>query len=81
MASIRAKYPKADIICALGNMNATETGSKWPGYIEKAIAGLNDGKIYSVFFPYKNTGGHPNKMEQQAMADQLIQFIDKKVKW
>lgn len=81
VAGIRTKYPKANIICVLGNMNATETGSKWPDYIEKAIAGMNDGKIYSVFFPYKNTGGHPNKMEQKAMADQLIHFIDKKVKW
>lgn len=81
VSSIRAKYPNAHIICALGNMNATELGSKWPGYIEKAIAGLNDQKIYSVFFPYKKTPGHPNKKEQQAMADELIHFIDKKIKW
>ena len=81
ISTIRAKYPKAHIICALGNMNATEAGSKWPGYIEQAVAGLNDGKIYSVFFPYKETSGHPNKKEQQAMADQLIRFIDQKVKW
>jgi hypothetical protein len=81
VASIRAKYPDAHIICALGSMNATEAGSKWPGYIEKAIAGLKDEKIYSVFFPYKKTPGHPNKKEQQAMADQLIRFIDKTVKW
>lgn len=81
VATIRAKYPKAHIICALGNMNATEAGSQWPGYIEQAIAGLKDSKIHSVFFPYKNTSGHPNKKEQKAMADQLIQFIDKTVKW
>jgi hypothetical protein len=81
ISSIRVKYPKAHIICALGNMNATEAGSKWPGYIEQAVAGLNDGKIHSVFFPYKKTSGHPNKKEQQAMADELIRFIDKKVKW
>lgn len=81
VSSIRGKYPKAHIICALGNMNATEEGSKWPGYIEKAIAGLNDQKIHSVFFPYKKTPGHPNKQEQKAMADQLIRFIDKTIKW
>jgi hypothetical protein len=81
VASIRAKYPHAHIICALGSMNATEAGSKWPGYIEQAVAGLKDEKIYTVFFPYKETAGHPNKKEQQAMADRLIQFIDKKVKW
>lgn len=81
VASIRAQYPHADIICALGNMNATEAGSKWPGYIEQAVAGLKDVKIHTVFFPYKNTPGHPNKQEQQAMADTLIRFIEKTVKW
>lgn len=81
ISTIRIKYPKAHIICALGNMNATEARSKWPGYIEQAVAGINDGKIHSVFFPYKETSGHPNKKEQQAMADQLIRFIDKKVQW
>ncbi len=81
VASIRSKYPKAQIICALGNMNATEPGSKFPGYIEQAVARLKDDRIHTCFFPYKNTGGHPNKAEQQRMADQLISFIDKTVKW
>lgn len=81
VSSIRAKYPKAYIICALGNMDATDPGSKWPGYIEKAVAGLKDGKIYTVFFPYKKTPNHPNRKEQQLMADELIHFIDKTVKW
>jgi hypothetical protein len=81
VSGIRSKYPEAYIICALGNMNATEQGSKWPGYIEQAIAVLADRKIHSVFFPYKKTGGHPNKKEQWEMADQLIRFIDKTVIW
>ncbi|KAF2330627.1 SGNH/GDSL hydrolase family protein [Flavobacterium daemonense] len=81
VASIRAKYPKAYIICALGNMDATQPGSKWPGYIQQAVAGLKDEKIHTVFFPYKNRSGHPNREEQQSMADQLILFIDKTVKW
>ncbi|WPU96299.1 SGNH/GDSL hydrolase family protein [Mucilaginibacter sabulilitoris] len=79
--SIRKKYPKAQIICALGSMDATKQGSPWPGYIEKAVAGLNDKSIYTHFFPYKNTSGHPSVKEQQAMADDLIGFIDKTVKW
>lgn len=78
---IREKYPKASIICALGNMNATETGSTWPGYIGRAVAGLKDDKIYTLFFPYKNTPGHPKRTEQQAMANDLIRFIDEKIKW
>lgn len=79
--SIRFQYPKASIICVLGNMDGTKPDSKWPGYIEQAIKGLNDNKIFSTFFPYKNTSGHPNKKEQQLMADQLISFIDKNIKW
>lgn len=81
VASIRAKYPKTHIICALGNMNATEAGSLWPGYIEQAVAALNDKKIHTLFFPYKNTAGHPNKKEQSAMAEELIRFIEEKIKW
>lgn len=79
--NIRGKYPKAQIICALGDMDATQTGSVWPGYIQKAVAGLVDSKIFTCFFPYKGVGGHPNGKEQQAMADQLISFIDQHVKW
>lgn len=79
--NIRGKYPKAQIICALGNMDATQTGSAWPGYIEKAVAGLADSKMYTCFFPYKGTPGHPNIKAQQAMADNLISFIDQHIKW
>ncbi|MGV3504729.1 MAG: SGNH/GDSL hydrolase family protein [Adhaeribacter sp.] len=81
VAGIRAKYPKAHIICALGNMDATEPKSRWPEYINQAVAGLHDDKIHTLFFPYKNTPGHPIRKEQQAMADELIRFIDKTVKW
>jgi len=79
--SIRGKYPKASIICVLGSMNATQQGSKWPGYIETAVKGLADSKIYTHFFPYKGTPGHPKVAEQKIMADDLIDFIDKNIKW
>ena len=79
--SIRSKYPKAQILCILGSMDATKAGSPWPGYIDKAVAGLNDKKIYTHFIPYKNTNGHPSAKEQQAMADDLIAFIDKTISW
>ena len=79
--SIRAKYPDATIICVLGSMNATEKGSPWPGYIEKAVEGLSDQKILTHFFPYKNTPGHPKVAEQKVMADDLIRFIEKNIKW
>lgn len=79
--TVRKTYPNASIICALGSMDATREGSPWPGYIEKAVSQLNDKKIYTHFLPYKKTGGHPKVAEQKAMADDLIRFIDKNVKW
>jgi hypothetical protein len=79
--SIRGKYPKAHIICMLGSMDATKQGSLWPGYIDKAVAELNDKNILTHFIPYKNTNGHPSAKEQQAMADDLIAFIEQNIKW
>ncbi|HEY9196080.1 MAG TPA: SGNH/GDSL hydrolase family protein [Mucilaginibacter sp.] len=79
--NIRKKYPKAQIICILGSMDATREGSPWPGYIEKAVAGLNDNAIYTHMIPFKNTPGHPSAKEQQTMADDLIAFMDKTIKW
>jgi hypothetical protein len=81
IASIRAKYPNASIICALGSMDATKEGSAWPGYIQEAVNQLNDSKIYTHFFPYKGTSGHPNVNEQKTMADDLIAFIEQNIKW
>ncbi|GGK83219.1 SGNH/GDSL hydrolase family protein [Rufibacter glacialis] len=79
--SIRAKYPHAHIVAMLGNMDITRAGSPWPGYVEKAVAGLQDQKVYTLFAPYKDTPGHPRVEEQQALANQLIQFLQKKINW
>jgi len=81
VASIRSKYPKAYIICALGSMDATREGAPWPGYIQAAVAGLKDNRILTHFFPYKNTGGHPRLAEQAVMAKDLISFIEKNIVW
>jgi hypothetical protein len=62
-------------------MDATRKDSAWPGYIEQAVATLHDSHIYTHFFPYKITNGHPSIKEQQAMADNLIAFIDGHVRW
>ena len=78
---IRSKYPEASIICALGSMDAAREDAPWFGYIEKAVAALNDKKIYTHSFGYKNTGGHPSAAEQAAMAADLIRFIDQEIKW
>jgi Carbohydrate esterase 2 N-terminal len=79
--TIRSKYPAAYIICALGNMDATKNDSPWPGYIKKATGDINDPKIFTHFFEYKNTGGHPKTDEQKEMADSLIEFIENEIKW
>lgn len=81
IANIRKINPNSIIICALGNMDATKEGSKWPEYIKAATGQLNDNKIFNVVFPYKNTDGHPRRKEQAAMAKQLINFIEANVKW
>ncbi len=81
VSSIREKYPKASIICALGSMDATCKDSPWPFYIEKAVTQLEDKNIYTCYFPYKNTPGHPRVEEQQVMADILIKFIDDNIEW
>lgn len=81
VSTIRSKYHKAHIICALGTMDATIEGSKWPEYIQKAVTSLNDRKIHIIIFPYKNTPGHPTRNEQQVMANQLIKFIEKEINW
>jgi hypothetical protein len=79
--TIRHQYPKAKIICALGSMDAVSPGSPWPGYIEKAVALLNDKAIYTHFFNYIDKPDHPNAIEHQQMAESLIRFIEQNIKW
>lgn len=79
--TIRTKYPRAQIICMLGNMDITRKGSSWPGYVQKAAGLLNDKKVFTLFVPYKETPGHPKAAEQKALAQSLIDFIDKHIHW
>lgn len=79
--TIRATYPKAQIICALGSMDAVRKGSVWPGYIKESVKNVNDKQIYTYMFAPKNTPGHPSVKEQKVMANELIGFIEKTVKW
>jgi len=81
VAQVRGRYPDAYIICMLGNMDATRTGSPWPGYVQKAVDLLADKKICTLFVPFKGTPGHPSRAEQEALADSLIRAIDAHVHW
>jgi len=81
MVTLRKTYPKATFICMLGNMDITQEGSPWPGYVSQAVEQMHDPNMFTYFVPYKNTPGHPKVKEQQALADGLIDFIDHHVKW
>lgn len=78
---IRHVYPQATIICALGCMDAMRPGSPWPGYVRQAVAELHDKKIYTHFFPYMNKDGHPRREDNAVMAESLIDFINKNIRW
>ena len=83
--AIRANYPDATIICALGSMDATRPGSKWPGYISSAVTRISiknpSAKIYALVFPYTGYNPHPRVGQHELMAEQLTQFIRKKMHW
>lgn len=79
--NIRSKYPNAQIICTLGSMDASKESLPWRGYVEKAVSRMNDKAINTHFFEYKNTPGHPSVQEQQAMADDLIKYIENHIRW
>ncbi len=78
---LRGHYPKAHIICVLGSMGITRTGSPWPGYVQQAVASLADKKVYTHFFPYKGTPGHPLIQDHAAMAQSLTRFIHDQIGW
>lgn len=84
LASVRGKYPNAFIICILGSMDATKAGSKWPGYIEAAVARrmeYNDRKLATLFFPFEGYGKHPRVQHHRKNAELLAASIKKVMNW
>lgn len=83
--AIRSKYPKAYIICALGSMDATKAGSKWPGYIETAVASIKqenpNERMDTLFFEFTGYGAHPRVKHHQVNAAKLTSFIKQKMGW
>lgn len=75
IGGIRAVYPNAHIVCALGGMDATAEGSPWPGYIHQAVVQMADGNMSECIFPYIGGDRHPRIVHHQAMADQLTAHI------
>jgi hypothetical protein len=83
--TIRAKYPDAYIICALGSMDATSPGSKWTGYISAAVAQLkqenSSEKIDTLFFDFTGYKKHPRVAQHRANAAKLTAFVRAKLGW
>ncbi len=82
--SIRAKYPKAQIVCALGSMDAT-ANEKWPNYIRAAVEKMktqyHDDKLDTLFFEFTGYGQHPRVAQHMANAEKLTAFVKKKMGW
>jgi len=81
LESIRKVYPSTPILCTLGNMDATRKGSLWPAYVQEAVKQMKDTKIQTLFFPYKDSAGHPHPKDHQNMADQLVPKIQEMMGW
>jgi hypothetical protein len=82
--AIRKQYPDAHVVCALGSMDATQAGSKWPGYVTAAVTRLKeqgDRKIDSIFFEFTGYGAHPRVRQHEAMATRLTALIKDKMHW
>lgn len=79
--NIRQRYPKANIICTLGSMDAVKEGSKWVDYIKTAVTDINDKTIYTHFMPYIEASAHPSIKDHEKMASSLINFIEENIDW
>lgn len=83
--TIRGKYPRAYIICALGSMDATRPGSKWPGYVSAAVAQIKKEnpaeKIDPLFFEFTGYEAHPRVAQHRANAAKLAAFVREKLGW
>jgi len=81
VSGIRKVYPDAHIVCALGCMDATKSGSPWPGYIHEALAQINDPNISELVFPFKGFTKHPRVRHHREMAEQLTAHITRVMNW
>ncbi len=74
LTKIHNRYPDAEIVCMLGNMDITRAGSPWPGYVTRAKELCND-HVHTLYVPFKNSPGHPKVDEHKIMAEALTGFI------
>ncbi len=76
---IRKHYPKASIVCLLGNMDITKEGSKWPSYVTSAVESIQDKNIFTCFVPFKDSKGHPLVDEHKEIARKLTSLIKSRI--
>lgn len=78
-------YPEAYFICSLGGMAAVKEGSRWPGYIARAVECLRGANpklnIDTLFFNYIGQEGHPRVHHNQINAKILTDFVKEKMQW
>lgn len=84
--TIRLRHPKAFIVCSLGSMDITKTGSPWPKYVESAVKLLNevdkDTNIGTYFFPFSTSWTkHPRVRHHLVMGNNLATYINSKMGW
>lgn len=75
ISGIRAVYPEAHIVCALGCMDATRESGPWPGYIHQAVDLLADQNLSECYFPCKEWTKHPRVRHHRGMAEQLTAHL------
>jgi len=85
LKDVRLKYgDNIRIFCLAGNMSLSSSAS-WKQAITDAVnifqTDTGHTSVETLFFPYKNTGGHPRVSEQQAMADALVPVIKARMGW
>ncbi|HEA17490.1 MAG TPA: electron transporter RnfD [Pseudoalteromonas prydzensis] len=85
LGDLRNIYPNTYIIAALGSMDATKPGSKWPSYIERAVEQIKqttgEQKMATFFFPYTGFEQHPRVVQHRKNAALLSAFIKTKMNW
>lgn len=85
ISKIYAEYPNAYFICALGSMDATREGSKWPGYVKQAVEQFKQQKKYkridTLTFDFNGYWAHPRVHQHKTNAAKLTKFIQQKMAW
>lgn len=85
VTSIKQRYPNKPIICALGSMDITKQGSKWPSYVKTAVSSIkkidNNADIDTIFFEYTGYDKHPRVYQHERNAKNLTHFIKNKMGW